>query len=109
MRVSYTAQWTPKVYITLDKASAESIREICSYIVEEAKSMVPVKSGNLQSNIRIDKLSAKKGTVIADTDYAMFVEYGTTKMTKQPFMQPVANRTIEIENIAKEVMQKHLR
>jgi len=109
MKVSYTAKWKPEVYVTLDNASRESIREICSYIVEEAQSIVSVRSGYLHDNIRIDKLSAKEGMVVADTDYAMFVEYGTSKMAAQPFMRPIANRTIEIENLSQEVMNRHLR
>jgi HK97 gp10 family phage protein len=77
--------------------------EIALRLAERAKEIVPVRTGHL-----LERISAVFGgdmedpdsdgsprafepvQVVADTPYASFVEFGTSKMTAQPFMGPAA-------------------
>jgi HK97 gp10 family phage protein len=77
--------------------------EIALRVAERAKEIVPVRTGRL-----LDSISAVFGEdvedpesdgsrrafepvqVVADTPYASFVEFGTSKMAAQPFMGPAA-------------------
>ena len=62
---------------------------------EEAKRRAPRRTGKLQDSIKNRKGKRKKGSaehvVYTDLFYAPFVEYGTRKMSKRPFMRPAAD------------------
>lgn len=55
-----------------------------------ARTLVPVKTGNLQSNIRIEEWNPNDLYIRAGayTDYAVFVEFGTIHMHARPFWRP---------------------
>jgi HK97 gp10 family phage protein len=56
-------------------------------IAEKAKRIVPIDSGNLHNNIR-PEVNSEGMFVVADTEYAAFVEQGTSKMAAQPYLRP---------------------
>ena len=73
---------------SLPKNLTEATRDI-------AQDIVPVQFGFLQRSIRSVKVrnglwqtTARSIEGGADRDYAHYVEYGTSKMTAQPFMGP---------------------
>lgn len=66
----------------IDKAAA-----VCE---AEAKQDCPVDTGNLRGSIHTTK-SDLEDTVGTNVEYAPYVEYGTYKMSAQPFMQPGAD------------------
>ena len=56
-----------------------------------AKSIVAVDTGALKNSIHIEESSSFgsfASSVIADTNYAVFVERGTSRMAPQPYMAP---------------------
>lgn len=57
-----------------------------------AQSIAPVRTGFLKANIHVEPVEKKKdqviGTVKSDADYSSFVEFGTYKMSAEPFMRP---------------------
>lgn len=56
-------------------------------VVVGAKAIVPVDTGALQASIQ--KIGFGSGrAVVADTNYAAYVEFGTRKMAAQPYMRP---------------------
>jgi len=58
-------------------------------VEERAKEIVPVDTGFLQESIHVEKGdSLGEYRVVADAEYAKFVEYGTHKMAAQPFITP---------------------
>ena len=67
-------------------------REIMNYVAtvaeQQAQVDCPVLSGYLRSTIHKEILSDLAATVMADAEYAAFVEYGTSKMQAQPFLEP---------------------
>ncbi len=78
-------------------------------VAERAREIVPVRTGHLQASIRAD-LGTEGGSdvgeafesvsVIADTPYASFVEFGTSRMDPEPFMQPA------VDEIEPEIMEE---
>ncbi len=67
-------------------------------LAERARDLAPVRTGHLMASIRaelgemedMDERFAPL-MVVADTEYASFVEYGTSKMTARPFMGPAVD------------------
>ncbi|WP_206050820.1 HK97-gp10 family putative phage morphogenesis protein [Nocardioides speluncae] len=76
-------------------AHAEQTEPIAEQIVGKvafdieaaAKVLVPVDTGNLKNSIAAD-LNGLEATVTADTEYADYVEFGTSRMAAQPYMGP---------------------
>jgi HK97 gp10 family phage protein len=67
-------------------------------VAERARELVPVRTGHLLASIRPDigeeedaEEAFQPVMVIADTPYASFVEYGTSRMDPQPFMEPAVD------------------
>lgn len=52
-----------------------------------AKAIVPVDTGTLKNSIAA-RTGGLTATVTASTEYAIFVEQGTSKMSAQPYMGP---------------------
>lgn len=77
---------TEKIYIENVNACSKAIVEIATEIVAEAKSVSPVRTGNLRSsvNFTVDP-KAPRALVGATADYAPFVE------AKTPFLRPSVN------------------
>jgi HK97 gp10 family phage protein len=71
------------------------MRRTAYAIQADAMVLAPVDTGNLRSSIaaRPGALSAE---VVADTDYSVFVELGTSRMAGQPFMSPAFDRQLPI-------------
>ena len=66
-------------------------------LAERARELAPVKTGRLMASIYADIGDVEEmqeafapRRVIAETDYATFVEFGTSRMTARPFMGPAA-------------------
>jgi len=80
----------------LNRRVPNKITEAISAVLErtlqtvemKAKQCVPVRTGHLKSMISSVMYGDKVGAVIADTEYAFFVEYGTWFMREKPFLRP---------------------
>ena len=59
-------------------------------VVRKAKADVPVDTGHLKSQIFVIESTTgiNEFAVVADTEYAGYVEYGTSKMAPQPYLRP---------------------
>lgn len=51
-----------------------------------------VDTGNLRASIRVRPINAQKFEIVAATEYAAYLEYGTSKMKARPFMGPMLQR-----------------
>ncbi len=77
-------------------------------VAERARELVPVRTGHLLASIRADLGDAEDSsegafspvTVVADAPYASYVEFGTSRMEAEPFMQPA------VEEIEPEIMEE---
>ncbi len=76
-------------------------------IAERARELVPLRTGHLLASIRADLGDVEDSEeafdpvqVIADTPYASFVEFGTSRMEAEPFLGPA------VEEIEPEVLEE---
>ena len=101
--------------VKLSKALDEALNEIAEKIRDDAKSFVPVDTGALRKSIRIEKKGKLQVSIVAggggvinprtgrEVDYAGYVEFGTSRMNPQPYMQPALEKNHdEILRIVKE-------
>lgn len=84
-------------------------------LAELARELAPVRTGHLMASIHTEFGENTEGEaafdpvqVIADTPYASFVEFGTSKMKAQPFLTPAAEQTEpevleEIDSVLREL------
>lgn len=89
------------------------IQRATQLVQRTAKQMSPVDTGYLKRSIQRDtkgKGSDAVGRVSTTTEYAIYQEFGTSKMTAQPFMFPAldAHRK-DIEEGAKEYVNTNLK
>lgn len=83
-----------KVYLDgLEKATKPQVQQVVDEAAAvcdaEAKRVCPVDTGNLRSSIHTETGDCE-ATVGTNVEYGVYVEYGTSKMKAQPFMQPGA-------------------
>jgi HK97 gp10 family phage protein len=84
-----------EVVIKENAAGIEQIRQlailftskITDQLVEASKNLAPIDTGELHNNIYKNTVGEDQFTVIADTDYAAFVELGTIDQPAQPFLR----------------------
>lgn len=68
---------------------AEKVLDIAARSIEKtAKSTVAVDTGNLRASIHVEKPGQLQRIVADGTEYGVFVEYGTTKARRQPWLTP---------------------
>ena len=62
-------------------------------LTEEAKAYAPIHTGNLRRSIQITEANKPEMKIVvsAQAPYSGFVEWGSSKMAAQPFMQPAAS------------------
>lgn len=63
------------------------LERIGKRMVELAKEIVPVRTGNLRDSIDM-KISGDTVIVGSDVNYSIYVELGTSKMSAQPYLIP---------------------
>lgn len=78
----------------INRLSNTALQEFVDTTVEIAKRTVPVDTGDLRDTIDNDNPSARKFRVFTGKGYGGFVELGTAKMNKQPFLAPAIGATV---------------
>lgn len=81
---------------SLERAIVREIVSACeavqSEVMNTAKRLVPVDTGHLQGSIQPGGIKITndnvEATVVANAEYASFVEHGTRKMRAQPYLTP---------------------
>jgi len=99
----------------LTKALAEALEEVSEKIRDDAKGFVPVDTGSLRKSIRVERKGSLEVSIIAggggvinprtgrEVNYAGYVEFGTSRMSPQPYMQPALEKNRdEVLRIVKE-------
>lgn len=97
MKVSGQAKVNKKLDSILSekqRALVNAVEITQASIVNDAKSIVPVKTGFLRNSINPGKVNVDArsgivdGTITADAEYASHVEFGTMRQKAQPYMIP---------------------
>lgn len=77
-----------------------TLTDIVLQIERDAKKNAPVDTGNLrasiESEVRLEGSDTLAGFVGTNTDYAPFVELGTSRMSAQPFLRPAVEENREL-------------
>jgi HK97 gp10 family phage protein len=80
-----------KLREVIDNSPRKYFREVVINMTEDAKQLCPVaveNGGTLRDSIKNDiNLEEKKATISANTEYAVFVELGTSKQPAQPYLR----------------------
>lgn len=98
-----------------NKALAESVRaealnKGAEILKEEVIKQAPKRFGELKKSISITPENEKVVVHTGDAFYAHFLEFGTTKMSAKPFMEPAFNaKKEEIQEAMAEVIKRELR
>ncbi len=103
MKMSLQIQGTNKVITDLKKFGragkrvAADVTQIHAFEIEaEAKRNAPVDTGKMRQAIKAEKFKLLAWTVTAFESYSVWVEFGTSKMSAQPFLYPAWRKQIKI-------------
>lgn len=87
-----------RVMEAVDKASWEAAVKTAVDIENDARDLVPVKTGKLRDSIRVT-VGKVDGLVVMEayttSGYGGYVELGTFKTRAQPFMRPAINKNFD--------------
>lgn len=92
-------------------ASTEAVINVLERMKEDAEALVPFRTGKLWKSIdySVEQVPSNIGPIVgelfANTDYAQYVEFGTSRMAAQPFIRPAyeAHKHELMEEIANSV------
>jgi HK97 gp10 family phage protein len=82
-RITVNSGWE----LEIQRAADHKAEEITEEVAEDARRLAPVDTGHLRASIR-----AEGNRVIAEADYAAYVELGTEDQKAQPFLRPALYR-----------------
>lgn len=77
-----------KVSIDIERATGKAVRGAAMMVEREAKTRVPVDTGRLRSSIASEERTPLLFEVGTNVEYAAPVEFGTSKMAAQPYLEP---------------------
>lgn len=77
--------------LAIETATRKAPLEIAEGIAKRAKELAPEDTGFLKSSIYAESISDTEAVVKADAYYSGYVEYGTSKMSAQPYMRPAVD------------------
>lgn len=88
--------FTEKIADDLEEQAIEVVKESTLETEKKAKQLAPVDTGYMRNSINSTFTNGGKvGTVAVGADYAIFNEFGTSKIPAQPFMFPAFNQEKE--------------
>jgi phage protein, HK97 gp10 family len=70
--------------------ASQVVRKTTLDVEAGAKQRVPVDTGLLRNSIQSTMEGELTGVVSTNVEYSIYVEYGTTRMSAQPYMTPAA-------------------
>lgn len=75
---------------SVQDSTPDMVEQMTQTAVAKAKSIVPVDTGRLRASISGDVKGKQLivGTISADTHYAAYVEFGTSRMGARPYLRP---------------------
>jgi len=91
----------PSIIANLSLRTGIANEETAEEIAADARAAAPRDTGALQASIHPEELPLSGDwAVVADVDYAVYVEFGRTGMAAQPYMVPAVdeNRDTHVAN-----------
>jgi len=88
-----------------------AMEKVTELIVEKARSLAPVETGDLRASVQtaVRKMASDivTGSVEATIKYAQYIEFGTSTQKAQPFLTPALEEGLAI--LGKEMQEAHRR
>ena len=81
----------PRMLASVDAARQRAVTEAATKIVQQSQSDVAVDTGKLKGSVKqviANSNNSTTGTVSYNTNYAIYVELGTSRMAAQPYLHP---------------------
>lgn len=77
------------------EAASSAMKITTGQVQATAKQVAPKRTGYMANNISVEQVkktaTSVTGTVNAKADYSSFVEFGTYKMSAEPFIRPAVS------------------
>lgn len=70
------------------QAQADGLEAGARIAETHAKLVAPVDTGFLRNSIQVDSVTPVEAIIAPHTEYAEFVEFGTSRQAAQPYMRP---------------------
>ena len=80
----------PQMAEKVHDAVSDIVRKTALDVEGQAKIFVPVDTGALKNSIDVQMEGDLTAVIAPHTEYAAFIEFGTSKMAAQPYMTPAA-------------------
>lgn len=95
MSVRWVFNDIPKLPRRLQSGTHEALKQVGDALLTRANANTPVRSGRLRSGnrVKIGPFPSRTVTVSNDTPYAVFVEFGTSRMAPRLFLTRALNET----------------
>lgn len=87
------AKFAAAAAIVPAKAVPSALDQAGLLVVRRAKQKAPVDTGTLRASIMKIDVSPAEVDAVAFADYSVYVEFGTYKMTAQPYMTPALDES----------------
>ena len=105
MSVSFTNNFG-EARSSLDSAIQRALEAIGIQAEGYAKEEAPIDTGELRNNISYATMDNRAVAIGSNTEYAIYQEMGTYKMSPHPFIQPAINdHTDEYKSIVEAAMK----
>lgn len=73
-------------------AQERALRAAANMVAAQAKVYAPFVTGFLRNSIQVDEVDATHAVIAPHTDYALFVEFGTSRRAPKPYMRPAISQ-----------------
>lgn len=70
------------------RLASQVVRKSALDVEAQAKLRAPVDTGFLRNSIHTEQSSDLRAEVIVGAEYGLYIEYGTSRMAAQPFLNP---------------------
>ncbi|APM39872.1 HK97-gp10 family putative phage morphogenesis protein [Clostridium kluyveri] len=87
-----------RIGANISRLENKALKNAAEPVLQDAKANVPVRTGKLKKGLKITNVKKKEGVkyILVGVDrgdnseifYGKFVEFGTSKMSARPFLQP---------------------
>lgn len=88
-RVTYNA--FPKIILGMETLADSIVAKAALDIQAHAQTRAPVDTGRLKNSIQAYKVASAHWRVVVGAEYGVHVEWGTSRMAAQPYLQPAVN------------------
>jgi HK97 gp10 family phage protein len=92
VKVTLDYDRTDNIANAIERDVDDAITDGTAEMVGTAQAIVPVDTGRLRASISMRRAGPLSWIFFSDTEYDVFVEYGTRNMAAQPYMRPAYER-----------------